>query len=326
MRTIMHAGHLDEQELRRNKLRNVAQSILLVAGLTLLAATIGWLLFGPAGILWVILLLGTALAFGRNVSPQVMLRLYGAQRLGWAELPEVQRALAVLAQRAGLPSIPELHYLSTPVPNAFTVGSPRSSAIVLTEGLLRSLNLRELIGVLAHEISHIRNHDLFIMGLADIISRVTGAMAVTGMILLFASLPLMLAQQANFPWLLIALLIGAPSVNTLIQLNLSRTREFDADLDAAAITGDPLGLASALAKLRRYDPGFWENMLFPGRRTPHPSVLRTHPATDERIARLLALQQAAPLPSPFGEQPVTPPGHLAPPTHRPRWRSSGLWH
>ncbi|PWC75976.1 zinc metalloprotease HtpX [Azospirillum sp. TSH64] len=322
----MYALHLNEQELRRHRLRNVVQSILLVGGLTLLAAAIGWLLFGPAGILWVIILIAMALAFSPTISPQVILRLYGARRLRRSELPEVQESLAVLARQAGLPSIPELHYLPTPVPNAFAVGSASSSAIVLTDGLLRVMNLRELVGVLAHEVSHVQNHDLFIMGLADIISRVTGAMATSGIILLFFSLPLMLSEQVGFPWLLIALLLGAPTVNTLIQLTLSRTREFDADLDAAAITGDPAGLASALAKLQRYDPGFWERMLFPGLRNPHPSVLRTHPATEERIERLLSLQQVASLRPAYEARSITVPGQLVPPNHRPRWRASGLWH
>jgi heat shock protein HtpX len=176
----MYALHLDEQELRRHKLCNVIQSILLVGSLTLLAATIGWLLFGVAGILWVIILISMALVFSPTISPQVILRLYGARRLRRTELPEVQDALAALARQVGLPSVPELHYLATPVPNAFAVGSASSSAIVLTDGLLRVMNLRELVGVLAHEVSHVRNHDLFIMGLADIISRVTGAMATTG--------------------------------------------------------------------------------------------------------------------------------------------------
>ncbi|ALG75338.1 hypothetical protein VY88_25055 [Azospirillum thiophilum] len=322
----MSAVRLNDQERRRHKLRNALQSVLLVGSLTLLAAAIGWVLFGPAGLLWVVILLGTALAFSPTVSPQVILGLYRTRRLGRVELPEVQDALATLARRAGLPAVPELHYLATPVPNAFAVGSARSSAIVLTDGLLRAMSLRELAGILAHEVSHVRNHDLLIMGLADIISRVTGAMATTGVVLLVFSLPAMLMEQAGFPWLPILLLLAAPTVNTLIQLGLSRTREFDADLDAAALTGDPAGLASALAKLQRYDPGFWERVLFPGRRNPQPSVLRTHPATEERIGRLLSLQQTMPVQPGPGALPVTLPGRLPPPTHRPRWRSSGLWH
>ncbi|KAA0679454.1 zinc metalloprotease HtpX [Roseomonas genomospecies 6] len=322
----MYVVRLDERQRRRHKLRNVVQSTLLVGGLGLLAAAIGWLLVGPVGILWVAVLVGVTLAFSPSISPRAILRLYGARRLSRYELPELHEVMAMLARRAGLPSVPELHYLATSAPNAFAVGSTKGSVIVLTDGLLRVMDLRELAGILAHEVSHVRNHDLWTMGLADIISRITGAMATAGGFLLLMSLPLMLEEHGSTHWPLIALLLVAPTINTLIQLRLSRTREFDADLDAAGLTGDPAGLASALAKLQQYDPGFWERILLPGRRNPHPSVLRTHPDTDERIQRLLSLEQIAPMQPVFGPRNVVLPAHLAPPGHRPRWRVSGLWY
>ncbi|MCM8735099.1 zinc metalloprotease HtpX [Azospirillum sp. A1-3] len=322
----MPMARLDERQRRRHKLRNLGQSILLVGSLGLLVAAIGWLLSGWFGVVWSAILIGATVAFSPTVSPRTILRLYGARRLGPYDLPEVQQATRLLARRAGLPSVPELHYLATPVPNAFTVGSSRGSAIVLTDGLLRTMSLRELTGILAHEISHVRNHDLWTMGLADIISRVTSAMATTGAVLLLLSLPQTMERHGTVNWPLIVLLWAAPPINTLIQLRLSRTREFDADLDAAALTGDPEGLAFALAKLQRYDPGFWERILWPGRRNPHPSVLRTHPEIEERIGRLLSLQQADEA-SPTSEaRMVGLPTHWARPGHRPRWRASGLWH
>ena len=127
-------------------------------------------------------------------------------------------------------------------------------------------------------------------------------------------------------WLLIALLVLSPTIASLLQLALSRTREYDADLDAAGLTGDPRGLASALEKLERYQGGLFETLLLPGRRVPQPSLLRTHPPTRDRIARLLALEpEAAPrilgsmtseaLPARFR----TVPGG-------PRWRATGLWY
>lgn len=317
---------LNERQRRRHKLRNVGQSILLVGSLGLIAAAIGWLLVGWFGVLWAAILIGATVSFSPTVSPHSILGLYGARRLSPDDLPEIQQVTQVLAQRAGLPSTPELHYLATPVPNAFTVGSSRRSAIVLTDGLLRAMTLRELAGILAHEVSHVRNHDLWTMGLADIISRVTGAMATIGVVLLLLSLPQMAEQHGSVHWPLIALLWGAPTINTLIQLRLSRTREFDADLDAAALTNDPEGLASALAKLQRYDPGFWERILWPGRRNPHPSVLRTHPETEERIERLLTLRQAITAHTTVEAQTVGLPAHWTQPAHRPRWRVSGLWH
>ncbi|PWC33564.1 zinc metalloprotease HtpX [Azospirillum sp. TSO35-2] len=317
---------LDDRQRRRHKLRNAAQSALLVGSLGLLAAVIGWLLAGWLGVIWAAFLIGATVAFSPTVSPRTVLGLYGARRVGPHDLPELQEIARLLAQRAGLPSAPELHYLATPVLNAFTVGSARSSAVVLTDGLLRAMTLRELTGILAHEVSHVRNHDLWTMGLADIISRVTSTMATTGVVLLFLSLPQMLEQHGGAPWPLIALLWAAPTINTLIQLRLSRTREFDADLDAAALTGDPAGLASALAKLEHYEPGFWERVFWPGRRNPHPSVLRTHPETEERIERLLSLQPLTSGDPGFGTEAGGFPIQWTAPTHRPRWRPSGFWH
>ena len=94
------------------------------------------------------------------------------------------------------------------------------------------------------------------------------------------------------PWLAVLVLLAAPTVGGLLQMALSRTREFDADLGAAMLTGDPDGLASALQKLERVQGRRWENMFLPGGRTPDPSVLRTHPLTADRIARLKALKKA----------------------------------
>ena len=106
--------------------------------------------------------------------------------------------------------------------------------------------------------------------------------------LVIVGLPLWQTGAGGVPLLLIPLLVFAPQITTLLQLALSRAREFDADLDAAGLTGDPEGLASALAKLERYQRSAWEQILFPGYRLPQPSVLRTHPPTEERVARLQA--------------------------------------
>jgi Zn-dependent protease with chaperone function len=131
--------------------------------------------------------------------------------------------------------------------NAFAVGRPDDAVIALTDGLLRNLTLRELAGVLAHETSHIRNHDLWLMGLADLDSRLTRLMTLVGLLLMILALPLWWAGVTNLPWLVIPLLVLAPQLTTLFERALSRARELDADLDAAGLTGDPAGLASALA-------------------------------------------------------------------------------
>jgi heat shock protein HtpX len=210
--------------------------------------------------------------------------------------------------------VPRLYYVPSAMLNAFAVGSPRDAAIALTDGILRHLDLRELTGVLAHEISHVRNRDLWLMNLADLTGRLTRMMSLLGFGLLIIGLPMWLGGAGHLPWLLLPLLMFAPQLTVLLQLALSRSREFDADLDAAGLTGDPAGLASALVKLERHQRGLWERILLPGHRLPEPSLLRSHPPTEERIARLAALSGAAAEPGPavaglraIAREPIVPP-------------------
>jgi heat shock protein HtpX len=216
-----------------------------------------------------------------------MLRLVRARPVAAWQFPDGIHLVRSLAERAALPRTPVLHIAPSPTPNAFAVGAPGDSAIVVTEGLLRLLDRRELAGVLAHEVSHIANRDLWVMGLADMLTRATGLFALAGQMLLFFNLPLALIGAPVVPWIVPLVLILAPAAMTLLQLALSRAREFDADLGAARLTGDPLGLASALTALERRSTSFWR-LLFP-MREPDRSFLRTHPATRDRIARLRAL-------------------------------------
>jgi len=164
------------------------------------------------------------------------------------------------------------------------------SAIVLTDGMLRYLTLRETVAVIAHEISHIAGNDLWVMQLADTISRMTRMMSFVGIAIGLVSLPLMLLGRADMPWLAILLLVLAPGLASLLQMALSRTREFDADMEAATLTGDPAGLAMALGKIERIIRPLWQNIVLPHGRSGEPSLLRTHPATEERIARLRSLE------------------------------------
>jgi heat shock protein HtpX len=285
---------LDAAEQRRHKRRNLLQSVLLVGGIVGLLALCGWLLFGPDGVLGLGLGAALAMALAPRVSPQMVLRLYHAQPLTPERLPTLHAVLERLAERAGLERTPTLYYVPSAMLNAFAVGGPNDAAIAVTDGILRRLDLRELTGVLAHEISHIRNRDLWLMNLADLSGRLTRMMSLLGVGLLIIGLPMWLGGAAGFPWLLVPLLMFAPQLTMLLQLALSRSREFDADLDAAGLTGDPAGLASALVKLERYQRGLWERILLPGRRLPEPSLLRSHPPTEERLARLAALSGAVP--------------------------------
>jgi heat shock protein HtpX len=318
---------LDQDERRRHKLRNVAHSILLLGGIVGLLALCGWVLFGPAGLVGMALGAAIALAFSPAISPRMVLRLYRAREIGPRDLPEVLRMLALIAERAGLERLPRLYYVPSRMLNAFAVGSRDDAVIALTDGMLRALDLRELSAVLAHEVSHIRNRDLWLMGIADLAGRLTRVMSLFGLALLVIGLPLWLSGGASMPWLLVPLLVFAPQITTLLQLALSRAREFDADLDAAGLTGDPGALASALAKLERYQRGVWEQILMPGQRLPEPSVLRTHPPTSERIARLEALSGApplTPLPGPGATRGIEAAWPIVP--RAPRGRLIGFWY
>ena len=263
---------LDADQQRRHKLRNFVQSAILLGGMVGILTLCGWVLFGPDGILGMAIGSAIALAFSPRVSPQLVLRLYRARELSRRELPQVFAVLDRLAERAGLPEQPKLYYIPSRILNAFAVGQQRDSVIALTDGLLRNLNMRELAGVLAHETSHIRNNDLWLMGLADLVARLTRLMTLVGFLLLLLAIPLWLVGSASLPLLVIPLLLFAPQLTTLLELALSRAREFEADLDAAGLTGDPAGLASALAKLERFQRGTWEQILMPGFRFACPSL------------------------------------------------------
>ncbi len=178
------------------------------------------------------------------------------------------------------------------------MGSPEDSTICVTDGLLEILDGRELAGVLAHEIGHIAHRDLWIMGLADVMSRLVSLASWVGQFLLFLNLPLVMAGMVHVPWSVVVLLIFAPTLMALVQLGLSRTREYDADRAAAELTGDPDGLVRALVKLDRLTGRFWEEIFLPGRRIPDPSLLRTHPPTESRVRRLRELDPNRSVPFP----------------------------
>ena len=181
--------------------------------------------------------------------------------------------------------------------------------------------------MLAHEISHLDNGDTRVMALADVIARLTRVMSLIGIGLLLLNLPFVMTDEVYVSWPLVALLIFAPTIVALLQLALSRTREYDADLDAAALTGDPVGLAQALARLERYQGALWEDILMPGRRAPDPSILRTHPTTQDRVKRLLDLRPEPTLPQLQFPRELTRHHGAVPTVHRrPRWHRSGLWY
>jgi heat shock protein HtpX len=175
-----------------------------------------------------------------------------------------------------------------------------------------------------HEISHIRNNDLVVMSLSDVIAQLTRVMAIGGVFLMLVSLPVWLIEHGGFPWLLILFLMLAPTFGSLLQLALSRAREYDADLDAAGLTGDPVGLASALEKMERLQGGFMERILLPGPRIPNPSLLRTHPPIEKQLRRLSSLSTSEGAISAARQTDV--PLDYPPVRPRPRRRMSGMWY
>lgn len=305
----------------RHRWLNRLQTALLVLTLPGIAAVAGSLLLGDGGLWLALAAAGFTLLLEPAAASGLTLRLYGARPLYPDEAPDLWAVLRELAARAGLPAVPVPHYVPSGVVNAFATGSKHHAAIALTDGLLRSLTPRELTGVLGHEIAHIANEDLRVMGLADSISRLTHLLALLGQLAIVLSLPALLLGVAEINWPALLLLAVAPQLALLAQLGLSRVREFDADRLAAELTGDPHGLASALAKIERVSRS-WRAWLLPGWGNPEPSWLRTHPATAERIERLLELAPPPAMP-PFPSARFVPEVTVSP--RPPRWRTGGLW-
>jgi heat shock protein HtpX len=211
--------------------------------------------------------------------------MYGAQRLPRTAAPELHGLVEVLAERAGLPTPPTLYYVRSRLPNAFAVGRGGDAALAVTDGILRALTGRELAGVLAHEVSHVRSGDTTVMALSDAVSRFTQMLAYLGMFSILVTVPLSIGGHPRLLELSAAL-IALPLLVTLLQLALSRSREYDADLAGVALTGDPEGLASALETLERSTGRLWERTMVPRGRLPDPILLRTHPGTADRARRL----------------------------------------
>ncbi len=308
--------------------RNVAQTALLLGGMTLLLAAVGWGLAGPQGLA---LMAGAGIGlmlFGPNLSGRMVMRAVGANRLSGSEAPILFRLLAVLCRRAGLAVMPDLYYLPHAMPQAFTVGDrDGAAAICLSDGILRLLSARQVAGVLAHEVSHILHRDLRVMVLADMVTRLTRTMALAGLLLALFNLPLLAIGAGHFSWWLLGLLVTAPTISMLLQLALSRTREFEADRGAVELTGDGEGLASALATLEARHRGLWERLFRPGTDRLEPSLLRGHPPSEARIARIRQVAaDVAPLfdvPStarPLGPVPGLDPDPRPPPVLRWWWR------
>lgn len=316
----MNQASIDPLRFSSHRGLNRLQTLTLLGLMTGYAALLGWLLWGGDGLWFILIWAAALLIFSPQLSARWVLRMYGARPISREQAPQYHQALQVLSDRANLPSAPSLWWVPSPMVNAFAVGRRDASAIAVTDGLLRTLSPREMVAVLGHEIAHIAHDDLKVMNLADVISRITSAMSLVGLVLIVLSLPQALAG-GHVDWWPLFLLAIAPQVSLLAQLGLSRTREFDADLTAARLTDDPQGLASALVKLERIEQGLLSRILFPGQGVPEPSWLRTHPTARERVERLLDLRREAH--SPWSESYAFKPPSF--PHVRVRQRPRGGW-
>ena len=282
-----------------HKQRNQRQSILLLATMLLLLLLLCTSLFGHNGWLFMLVAIALLLLFSPRASAWLTLRLHHARPLPFEMAPELYRTVDRLAERAQLQQHPLLFYIPSSTPNAFALLENKQPLIAVTDGLLRRLDHAELTAVLAHEISHIRNGDLDVMLLADLLTRLTSSLSTAGWFMLAICLPAWILSDIALPWPAFVLLMLAPLATSLLQLALSRTREFDADLEAIGLTGSPATLARALLKIEQ-NHGNWWTLLFPARHSIDPVWMRTHPSTRERVRRLrmLATEQYYPMPTP----------------------------
>lgn len=321
---------LDAEIQRQHQARNQRHTILLLAGLAVLVAVPAVLISGWSGLIVAAIALVIMAAIKPMMPIGAIMRAYRAREIDPRSGVGLMRMTRELARRAGLPAVPRIFVIPSRTLNAFATGSPDNSAIALTDALIRQLDGRELAGVVAHEMSHIRNNDLWVMGLADIMSRFTLAMSYTGLFLAAANVIAWFSgAPTHIPWLAILVLYLSPAISSLMQLALSRAREYDADLEGALLTGDPGGLARALRKIETITGRFWEDLTLPmpGRRVPQPSLLRTHPSVDERISRLATLVKA-PETKPIAVALDLPADlmHLLPGAgHPPRYRFPAVW-
>ena len=310
--------------LTQSKLENVLHSILLLGTMFILLFVIGWIVAGTMGVILAGVMGITLVVSGSMISSNIILRLYQARLISVYQAPELYEIVAYLSNKAGLEKVPLLYYFPSQVINAFATGRNGNAHIALSDGLLRTLNIEELTAVIGHELSHLKHNDLWVMNLADILSRLTSMLALIGYLLIVVFLPFYFLTDINIPWLALLLLWLAPHISALLQMALSRNREYGADIFAAELTGNPLALASALRKIELYQGRWLEQLLLPSRRMPQPSILRTHPKMEERIKRLHDLaedqykhiQMGAPVFLNWPEISV----------RKPRRRIHGLWY
>jgi heat shock protein HtpX len=286
-------------------MRNMFKTTILLAALTVLLIFAGRVIGGPTGMI-IAFLFAVILNFGSYwYSDKIVLKMYRAKEVSPAEAPNLHKIVDGLVLKAGIPK-PKVYIVESGMPNAFATGrNPEHAAVAATTGILELLSFEEMEGVLAHELAHVKNRDTLISAIAATLA---------GVITMLATWAQWAAIFGGFGGRdddngggiigLIAMAILAPIAATLIQLAISRSREFAADAEGAAISRKPWALASALEKLEygnsQYKPRvsdvqakessahmFIVNPLKGG---AIQSLFSTHPVTDERVKRLRAMR------------------------------------
>lgn len=280
---------------------NLMKTAILMAAITALFMAIGSLLGGRQG-----MLLALAVAVGMNFfsywfSDKLVLKMYKAREVDASSAPQFYAMVSDLAQRAQLP-MPRVYVIDEDAPNAFATGrNPEHAAVAATTGIMRVLSERELRGVMAHELTHVRHRDILI---STISATMAGAISMLANFAMFFGGRDSEGRSTN-PIVGILVMLLAPLAASLIQMAISRAREFEADRGGAEISGDPRSLASALQKIERYAQGV---PMETAERHPETAqmmivnplsggglrgLFSTHPSTEERVARLLAMAPGA---------------------------------
>ncbi|HKK76132.1 MAG TPA: zinc metalloprotease HtpX [Saprospiraceae bacterium] len=270
-----------QKRIQAQQHKNFLRTATLLAAMLGLTLLVGYTFMGWEGILWAGLLGGISIVLSYNVPTSMIMRFYRAQPVPAYQLTDLQHIIQQFSQNSGLPRTPKLYYIASHQVNAFATGSKNDPAIAVTYGLLRNLNLKEISGVIAHELSHIINNDIRLQQGALLMNRITRVFSLVGQLLLIFNLSSIMTGEAFFPWWALLILIAAPYLANLLQMALSRTREFDADLLAAKLTGDPNALADALQRLHRMNQQRMNNL-----QKRLPVWMSTHPHIEDRIQRL----------------------------------------
>lgn len=314
-----------------HRIANLFETAVIMAALFCFLIFIAWLFAGTTGILLICIVGVPALIFGGAQAGRLVLRMYRAKPITYHSSPDLVNLIDELARRAELPEMPQLFYIPSTAPLAFSVGLGRRGAIALSDGLLRLLSWREIVGVVAHEVSHITGKDIRVMGVADVASRLVSAISLAGQLLIIFNLPLYLLGDVTLPWYPLFIMMFAPMLMMVLQLALSRSREYEADRTAAQLTGDPLSLASALERIERTQQHQLRRLFLPYGKVEVPSILRTHPGTATRIERLMDLAHDRGH-MPTGRHTLTEEREhqnlleVDAPTKQPYRRLSGVWY